>query len=329
MSEQHILDADPKRVANFLRERDWIDADSHVTAVTRAGEGNMNLVLRVSLVGGTADSVILKQARPWVEKFPEIEAPVERMEVETAFYRLAAREPALVRRMPQLLAADPEQHAALFEDLGEARDYTACYGSRVITRDEAAALLDWLGHLHALEVDAAQWPELANRSMRALNRIHIFDLPLDPDTGPDADEFCPGLGRIAQTLRADTALARRMQELAAEYERDGSTLLQGDYYPGSWLETAQGPAIIDPEFGHLGAAEFDLGVFQAHLHFTGSAIDTLNGYAPTGSFDTRLSDAFAGAELIRRLLGVAQLPIAADLAQRERWLELGRELVLS
>jgi hypothetical protein len=42
-----------------------------------------------------------------------------------------------------------------------------------------------------------------------------------------------------------------------------------------------------------------------------------------------LADGFAAVERIRRLLGVAQLPLEADLAQRVAWLERGRASVLA
>ena len=68
------LDAgDAAGVARFLRERGWIEPDEVVLEVGRAGDGNMNLTLRVRT---GQRSLILKQARPWVEKYPHIAAPV-------------------------------------------------------------------------------------------------------------------------------------------------------------------------------------------------------------------------------------------------------------
>jgi len=64
-------------------------------------------------------------------------------------------------------------------------------------------------------------------------------------------------------------LTLRAKELGDLYLSDGPTLLHGDFYPGSWLRTTQGIRIIDPEFAFTGAAEFDVGVFAAHLAFTG------------------------------------------------------------
>ena len=64
----------------------------------RAGEGNMNCVIRVKL---PARSLILKQARPWVEKYPSIAAPIERASAEARFYRFAAQDADVAAMMPR------------------------------------------------------------------------------------------------------------------------------------------------------------------------------------------------------------------------------------
>ena len=113
-------------------------------------------------------------------------------------------------------------------------------------------------------------------------------------------------------------------------------LLHGDYYPGSWLRSDAGFRVIDPEFCFAGPPEFDLGVLTAHriLCQPKPARDfvsrTCSQYESRGgpAVAHQLVEGFAGAEILRRLLGVAQLPIAADLETRLRWLDLGREMVI-
>lgn len=328
--EPTLTAEDGTAAAAFLRRRGWLPADAEVLSVAPAGAGNMNLVLRVRYRHPEAPSgegsLILKQARPWVEKYPDIAAPTERLAVEADFYRCVAPERGLAARMPQLLAVDEGAHAACLEDLGEASDYVGLYAGERLPADDLATLLDWLSRLHALPVSAEQWPRLRNRAMRALNHAHIFSIPFD-DGAPDADAFCAGLGAPAARLRADPAVRARIQELGAGYLADGEQLLHGDCYPGSWLRSAAGLRIIDPEFGFLGPAEFDLGVLTAHLWFAGQEDTDLSAYRAPRGFDARLMRGFAGAEILRRLLGVAQLPLDADLQQRERWLEVGRELL--
>ncbi|MEM9408364.1 MAG: aminoglycoside phosphotransferase, partial [Acidobacteriota bacterium] len=67
---------DPELTEATLRDVGWLAPDETFRSVERPGEGNMNLTLRV-----TTDrrSLIVKQSRPWVEKYDVIEAPFDRM----------------------------------------------------------------------------------------------------------------------------------------------------------------------------------------------------------------------------------------------------------
>ena len=70
----------------------------------------------------------------------------------------------------------------------------------------------------------------------------------------------------ARALQADACYVGIVRELGALYLQDGTSLLHGDYFPGSWLQTAAGVRVIDPEFCFFGPPEFDVGVLLAHLH---------------------------------------------------------------
>ena len=76
LPDAYYLDpADWEGLPAFLHDQGWLPANESIQEVTRAGDGNMNCAVRVTT---TATSFILKQSRPWVEKYPEIAAPVER-----------------------------------------------------------------------------------------------------------------------------------------------------------------------------------------------------------------------------------------------------------
>jgi 5-methylthioribose kinase len=231
--------------------------------------------------------------------------------------------------MPALLAFDGDQYVALLEDLGAAADLTSLYapGTR-IQDDDLASLLEYAELLHALELDPMLRDELSNASMRELNHEHIFVLPLDAANGLDLDAQTPGLAAVAGELQKDARYCARVRELGQHYRADNpsGSLLHGDFYPGSVLATKRGIRVIDPEFAFPGPPEFDLGVLAAHLIFAGepeSAIDRIEA-GVARPLDRALLRGFAGAELMRRLLGVAQLPLApdTDLDQKRQWLAL-------
>jgi 5-methylthioribose kinase len=171
--------------------------------------------------------------------------------------------------------------------------------------------------------------------MRALNHEHIFRLPVAPDNGLDLEAFTPGLTATAAPLREDAAYVSRVTALGEEYLADGNTLVHGDYFPGSWLRTDDRVAVIDPEFCFLGPRAFDVGFMLGHLHLAGQPPATgealLSLYREKAGADDALAEQarrFAGVEIMRRLIGVAQLPLTCGIDRKAELLRLSRELVL-
>lgn len=321
---------DPEAIASFLHDRGWLPPDEPVGRTTRAGEGNMNFVARVQT---PVRSVILKQSRPWVEKYPDIAAPQDRIHAEVAFYRAAEQHGALRNGMPRLLHFDPEYRAALFEDLGDVRDFSDLYDNPLPPAADLHTLLVWLSALHAAGFAPDTRAELANRAMRALNHAHIFDLPLQPDNGLDLDALTPGLQADAERLKHNARYVDTVHALGRDYLADGQTLVHGDFYPGSWVRTPDGPRVIDPEFGFFGTPSFDVGVFFAHLLMAGfrpeQRTTLFHAYEPPADFDRRRAVQYAGVEIMRRLIGVAQLPMTRTPDEKRDLLAQSEALVLA
>ena len=318
-------------VRSYLVARRLATADEQVT-LEHAGPGNMNRVWRVRLPGR---SLILKQARPWVEKFPTIAAPVERAEAEASFYHLARQNPVLAARLPELLDHDARAHILVLSDL-------APNGSAPTINPSAldAAQLDdlalWLRELHHLKIPPQQAVQFQNRSMRVLNHAHIFDLPLRPAGVFDEilDKITPGLADTARTFRADSDFVARVTALGQRYlHQDCPTLIHGDLFPGSLLPASDGRImIIDPEFSFGGDPEFDIGVFHAHLVLNGRSEEIrahwLGQTIPRGGYSHDLAQAYSGVEIMRRLIGIAQLTLALTLSEKQALLEKSRRLVM-
>lgn len=309
-----------------LSDLDWLPEGRTVVRTEIAGAGNMNRVERVVFDDGSA--LILKRANPWVEKYPGIAAPVARSAVEAAFYGFVEGTMAGAA-MPQLIANDAGAAALLLTDLGAASDAMEAYAGEAMVDADIDALARWMCALHALPVGGDHI--FANHAMRVLNAEHIFDFPLATDNGFDCDAIVPGLQVHAERLKSDMAFVDAVQEIKAIYIGDGpGVLLHGDLYPGSWLTTPQGLFVIDPEFCWVGPREWDLGILIAHLMLsrqTAEATDRLLArYAEP--IDTALLNRITGVEMMRRLIGVAQLPLSYGLDTRATLLEEARLLVL-
>ena len=332
--------ADVSGLGAYLAERGRLGPGERVLAAERAGEGNMNCVVRVRVSAG--NPFILKQARPWVEKYPVIAAPRDRALVEANFYDLTTNIPAVAARTPRLLWVDADARLLALEDLGAARDFFALYAGDVTLDGETLdALADYLTALHAVPLppaaDSRDDSPLTNRAMRALNHTHIFDLPLRPDNGLDLDAYTLGLAAAAAPLRADPAYAAAVHALGERYLADdfpGGALVHGDFFPGSWLRTPDGALhVIDPEFSFRGGAAFDLGTTLAHLLLAAQPVASVDRFLASyrgaaGADDRETAWRLAGVEIMRRLIGVAQLPLPRDLPRKRRLLDLSHRLVL-
>jgi len=308
------------------------DAET-IDSVTKAGEGNMNVVLRVRLADR---SLIVKQSRPFVAKYPSIAAPEERIIAELNFYRRVQASAKATAALPTLLGFDAERRTMVLQDLGAATDYMSLYGSEegspgVNTVFEQA--IGWLVHLHDIVIEPSEASEIRCRKLIELNHAHQYVIPFQ-SAAVDLDAICLGFMSESNFIRNDEELRAAITGLGDRYLGHGPHLLHGDYYPGSWLKTDAGFHVIDPEFCFAGPVEFDLGVLAAHWIFCGATSDqsTIKRVCQTygrSPLDDQLVAQFAGGELIRRLIGVGQLPLTADLGKRLEWLKAGRSLVLN
>jgi 5-methylthioribose kinase len=325
-----LLDPSNQRdIERYLVERGLVSAARLPIAIQRAGDGNMNLALRLTPASGP--SFVLKQGRPWVEKYPRIPAPFERTLVEAAFYAEVQQQPRVAALMPRLLHLDAANHILALEDIGSAGDFTSIYANGAIPATTVDTLLDWLTRLATVTIPMGRREVFANRAMRALNHEHMFIFPLRDRNGLDLNAITPGLADAARELVADHAYVVAVAALGQQYLADGGTLVHGDYFPGSWLKTDASVRIIDPEFCFLGEPEFDCGILVAHLALgccAPAVIEMVTARAHARRLDLARLAAYAGVEIMRRLIGVAQLPLAYGIDRKRTLLRHSRRLIL-
>ncbi len=290
-----------------------------------AGESNMNVVLRIKT---NLRSVILKQSKSYVRKFPQIPAPIERIEIEHTFYQLLQGDETLKRYSPSVILYYPEEHILLTQDLGNGTDFGMLYQGKIeLASDDLSSISQYLSALHQLEV--TQFPD--NSPMKKLNHEHIFHFPFLEENGFDLDSVQVGLQELSLNYKTDTTLKQTIHKLGERYLADGNTLLHGDFYPGSWLKTYDGLKVIDPEFGFMGDREFDLGVLFAHLDLAQQEEHLKHDFLQLYQHEIskKLLNAYHGVEILRRLIGIAQVPVTLDLSQKKTLLEKARTLILS
>lgn len=316
------LNTPPDTLKAYLSGKGVLAEDEALTKISKAGEGNMNVVLRLHT---DRRSLILKQSRPFVQKYPEIPAPLERIEVENRFYRLLLNT-EVAEHFPKFIGYDRDEHLLLLQDLGQARDMSYLYESRQIEAGTFQALIKVLATIHRT-CPKATYPQ--NLELRKLNHQHIFVLPFQENNGFPLDELQPGLSELALPFKKDPVLKAKIQRLGEQYLSPGGVLLHGDYYPGSWLQQQGKTYVIDPEFSFMGFSEFDLGVMAAHLIM--ATMDPL--WLPRClkayplSCKSSLVGFITGTEILRRLIGLAQLPLKRSLDEKAFLMQQARKLL--
>ena len=272
--------------------------------------------------------MILKQSKPYVRKYPHIPAPINRIGFEKAYYSSIETNQVLKSFSPKVLDYLPQSHLLILEDIGLGSDFSFLYsGKNTLYPETVFGLAEYLNALHGLQME--NFPD--NSAMKILNHEHIFNFPFEVENGFDLNSIQPGLQEISLIYKRDLELKKALKKLGARYLTNGNTLLQGDFYPGSWLKVESGLKIIDPEFGFLGDKEFDLGVLFAHFDLGQQSESMKKKFLIEYQhpYSSALLDQYQGVEILRRLLGIAQLPVALTLDQKKYLLKKGRKLVLS
>ncbi len=325
----YLNPSNPQLLQDYLHRKGFLLEKETILNIQKAGEGNMNCTLRVRTQNR---SFIVKQARPWVEKYPQIVAPTERMTYEIAYYSLIATNTELQKYSANVLFSDETAFLIVLEDLGEASDYTSLYHKNTtLDINELQSLLKYISVLHHNFNSSSIGEKLPNLALRSLNHEHIFIYPFTTNNGLNLDDVQPGLQAIAIPYQQDETLKVSAQKLGKIYLDGGNTLLHGDFYPGSWLHTTKGLKVIDPEFCHTGKPEFEVGVLTAHLYLAQQPTATIDyvhsHYIQPVHFNMQLCKQFTGIEIMRRLIGLAQLPLSLSVAEKALLLQQAAHLI--
>jgi len=293
-----------------------------IRSIEKPGEGNMNVVLRIRT---NTRSFIVKQSRPFVQKYPQITAPIERIDVEYQFYK-AVTNKAIEPHIPKILAYNADNHLLILDDLGDCKDMSYLYDKRNISTAQLQQLLDIASQIHTSKL--IEYPE--NMELRLLNHQHLFVLPFLKESDFSLNTIQEGLQELSLRYRSDETLKKEISKVGQQYLSQGNVLLHGDYYPGSWMTKEDHIYVIDPEFSFMGFAEFDIGVLAAHSIMMTMNIDclqTIKSRYP-GKLNEQLLAQVAGIEVMRRIIGLAQLPLKRSIQEKKLLLEMARGLIM-
>jgi len=330
MREQlHLTEAN---TADYLRRLGAEIPSGEIRVEKCGGEGNINWVRRaVGSDGGR--SLVVKQARPALERFPEYRVSTERIVFEHRYYETVApfdRDGLC----PRVLFFDPDERVLGLEDLGDPESLEAALARGADAEAAVRALAGFLGCVHAGTRDPGLAARFANDEMRRLHGDHIFHLPYRPNDFP-----LPGaVAERARALWEDRGLVATIDAAYERYLRPEGALVHADVQAGNVLLPPAGPKLLDAEICHVGDPAFDVGILLAHLWLGGLTSGRPDAaarqvelawsvYAEAHGKDglPAFADAarYAGIELLRRSLGAARAPAVQEEAPALAAIEAG------
>ena len=253
----------PARLGTLDAMTNSLGGSSTDWQVREVGDGNLNLVF---IVEGTAGSVIVKQALPYVrlvgDSWP---LPLKRAYFEYhALIRQAERDPGSV---PEILHFDETQALIIMERLQP----HIILRQQMIAGRKVAGLGETIGRFCARNAFRGSDLSMETAKKKAdlalfSDNVELCDITenlvfTDPYFDAEMNRYTtPQLDGIVAELRNDQMLKVEVQHMKRAFSAKAETLCHGDLHAGSIMVTDDESRVIDPEFAFYGPMGFDIGM---------------------------------------------------------------------
>ncbi|MDP5150875.1 S-methyl-5-thioribose kinase [Rheinheimera baltica] len=251
----------------FADEHSTLFGDHSNLHCEEFGDGNLNLVFRVSNDKGT--SLIVKQALPYArcvgESWP---LTIDRARIEAEV--LIKHRKLCPEHTVEVLYHDPVQAAILMEDLDDYRILRAELIAGKQFPHLATQLAAYLAHtLYYTSDFALTGPNKKQQVGRFLNpELCLITEDLfftDPYCNHERNNVHAEIRSDAQQLWHDEALQADVAQLKVNFLSKPQALLHGDVHSGSIFINDENCKLIDAEFGFYGPIGFDVGSLLGNL----------------------------------------------------------------
>ena len=280
---------DQSTVINYLRGIDGLDGVLDRSADLRArevGDGNLNLVFIVENADDPGQSVVLKQALPYLrvagDSWPLTR---ERMRFETqALRKHNELAPGLV---PTVYHADDVMSLVVMENLSDLEVMRKPLVNRARFPHFAdhistfmANTLFYTSDLYLTGVEKKELQaQFINPHLCKIQEDFVFTNPFM--TSPE-NNWNPLLDDEVAAVRRNGPLKIAIAEMKAGYMTHGQALIHSDLHTGSIMANGAATKVIDPEFAFYGPMGFDVGAVLENL-----VLNHLSHYAHTPDPDAR------------------------------------------
>ena len=262
-----------KTVVDYIKSRPKVwnvlfDKDAELE-VREVGDGNLNLVFIVINSKNPEQTVVLKQALPYLrvagDSWPLTR---ERMRYETqALLKYNELAPGLV---PKVYDQDDEMSLVIMEHLG----HHEIMRKGLVARKRYPYFVD---HITTFLVNSLFYtsdlyltgPEkkllqakFVNEQLRKLQEDFVYT---NPYMDSPENNWNPLVDDDVQAVRSDGDLKMAIAEMKDAYVNHSEALIHADLHTGSIMLNERDTRIIDPEFAFFGPMGYDVGAVLQNL----------------------------------------------------------------
>lgn len=263
---------DETTIVDYVAQRPalaGIFTDFRRLSIEEVGDGNLNLVFIVQNTANPAESIVLKQALPFLrvagESWPLTR---ERMRYETqALLKHNELAPGLV---PAVYDFDEEMSIVVMEHL----KHHEIMRKSLVARQCFPKFVD---HITTFLVNSLFFtsdlyltgPEkklleatFVNEQLRKLQEDFVYT---NPYMESPENKWNPLVNDAVQAVRANPELKMAIAEMKQAYMTHAEALIHADLHTGSIMLNADDTRVIDPEFAFFGPMAYDVGAVLQNL----------------------------------------------------------------
>lgn len=259
---------DERTAIEYARKKTGIFAGGTDLTCSEIGDGNLNMVFRISDTADSTKSVIIKQSLPHARIDDSISAPLERARIESEM--LVQHDKHCPGLAPKIYDYDREMYAITMEDLSD----HIVLRKGLIRGTVYPKLAEHMGTFLAQSLfftsDLAMDPQekkllqknFVNPELCKITEDLVFSNPYFDAANNKID---PEIRARAEENWRDGALKREVAILKEKFMTQAQALIHGDLHTGSVFVTERSTKAFDPEFGFYGPMGFDVGAFLGNL----------------------------------------------------------------
>ncbi|WP_203290044.1 S-methyl-5-thioribose kinase [Metabacillus sp. cB07] len=241
--------------------------EKSVLSCTEIGDGNLNLVFRIT--DQTNKGLIIKQALPYAKVIGESwPLTLDRARIESS--AMLKQSETAGEYVPKIYYSDETLAITAMEDLSHLQIARA----GLIGGKEFPLLGrhigEFLGKTLFYSSDFALNPQTKKHLVKQFSNPELCKITedfvfTDPFFDVESNSFEDELRPAAEAIWNDTELKLEVAKLKHKFLTEAETLVHGDLHTGSIFADDETTKVIDPEFAYYGPIGFDYGHFTANL----------------------------------------------------------------